>query len=570
MPLSASQWVTCLPVTAAALVLLLAYIATTNGNGDGERRARICPLMEAPAAEALIRSRAASRLIAGGTRALTDPLRAADDDGPRHESRRARRRLDEQDRFVIMPWRLNEPDLAFTSPEDFFSDVLVPRVASSRALIVDVGANTGQFSVSIARSGHDGIAFEPVPSTCALLRSNLERERLERYGTLGSETDDGGAVLVPSTVSVHCAAVGSTRGHVLIRAVERNASDKEPRRTSAGFGLADAAGFSSSTTILRGGGLKGGGGGGGGRRGARGGVGGGGGGGAGAAPLARHGEGLQRVRMETIDGVLEDSGILPPRELGRLRNATSPLVTVASHAAPTTTGGGAPDVGVPRRRRTESSAELSAPRQPLLLLKSDTRTYYSLPDHTIIPYRGPPNASPHPSHLFPLTTSALMPLVGVLVHASRPSLVCLFMRPCRPPAPFDLFSEGFELSMLRGARRMLRSRVAKLLLLELSHLLLTSAGGSPRELLEAVASAGYDCTMLAFWGPYVSQSTGHIQHKMMPIPLEYRCRPSGVLSFEELSGLIAPRPVAFDANAGNGTSTLRSGWTDLLCWPRAA
>ena len=88
MPLSASQWVTCLPVTAAALVLLLAYIATTNGNGDGERRARICPLMEAPAAEALIRSRAASRLIAGGTRALTDPLRAADDDGPRHESRR--------------------------------------------------------------------------------------------------------------------------------------------------------------------------------------------------------------------------------------------------------------------------------------------------------------------------------------------------------------------------------------------------------------------------------------------------------------------------------------------------
>ena len=124
--------------------------------------------------------------------------------------------------------------------------------------------------------------------------------------------------------------------------------------------------------------------------------------------------------------------------------------------------------------------------------------------------------------------------------------------------------------MLRGARRTLRSRVAKLLLLELSHLLLTSAGGSPRELLEAVASAGYDCTMLAFWAPYVSQSTGHIQHKMMPIPLEYRCRPSGVLSFEELSRLIAPRPVAFDANAGNGTSTLRSGWTDLLCWPRAA
>jgi hypothetical protein len=135
--------------------------------------------------------------------------------------------------------------------------------------------------------------------------------------------------------------------------------------------------------------------------------------------------------------------------------------------------------------------------------------------------------------------------------------------------------------MLQGASRTLRNRVATLLLLELSHLLLTSAGASPMEMLEAVADAGYDCTMLAFWGAYVSQSTGHIQHKIMPLPPQYRCRPSGVLSFAELSALLAPRPVAFDHSRNdphlgrgpNGTSTTtmkRSGWTDLLCWPRAA
>ena len=85
--------------------------------------------------------------------------------------------------------------------------------------------------------------------------------------------------------------------------------------------------------------------------------------------------------------------------------------------------------------------------------------------------------------------------------------------------------------------------------------------------------------MLAFWGAYVSQSTGHIQHKIMPLPPQYRCRPSGVLSFAELSALLAPRPVAFDENdegmkaaARNGSyaTTKRPGWTDLLCWPREA
>ena len=65
--------------------------------------------------------------------------------------------------------------------------------------------------------------------------------------------------------------------------------------------------------------------------------------------------------------------------------------------------------------------------------------------------------------------------------------------------------------------------------------------------------------MLAFWGPYISEITGTLRFQTMPLPHEYLCRTSGVLSFEEVSDFLA-RPVG---------ETNRTGWTDLLCWPAA-
>ena len=62
--------------------------------------------------------------------------------------------------------------------------------------------------------------------------------------------------------------------------------------------------------------------------------------------------------------------------------------------------------------------------------------------------------------------------------------------------------------------------------------------------------------MLSFWGAYVSMTTGNVQYKPVPLPVDLRCRSSGVLSFDELSELLANVP-----------PTNRSGWTDLLCWP---
>ena len=50
-----------------------------------------------------------------------------------------------------------------------------------------------------------------------------------------------------------------------------------------------------------------------------------------------------------------------------------------------------------------------------------------------------------------------------------------------------------------------------------------------------------------------------VEFKQLPLPAEYLCRASGVISFGELSELLARTKLA---PWQNGT-----GWTDLLCWP---
>ena len=234
--------------------------------------------------------------------------------------------------MLVLPWRLGEPSLASASPEDFIRDVLGPRMLAAeprrggrrRQIVLDVGANTGQFSMSVQRASLDGIAFEPEPTTCEALKRNVERDRSAQgfAGRYGS-------------VTVHCAAVGSQMGSVTIRT-------RGPNRSAT----------------------------------------------------------LQTVKQVSLDDVLE---LVP----------------------------GAPVY-----------------RQRILLLKSDT--------------------------------------------------------------------QGYELDVLFGATNILMRHAARLLLLELSHKLLHDAGASPLQLLNEVSNAGYDCTMLALWGPKLSPSTGMVEFTQLP------------------------------------------------------
>ena len=347
-----------------------------------EKAARRCP-QESPTAAELLRGHAASRLVAGGTQALTRPwmpLKKEKEFGrtvrpslfPQPHSRAL---FAPREGMLVLPWRLGEPSLASASPEDFIRDVLGPRMLAAeprrggrrRQIVLDVGANTGQFSMSVQRASLDGIAFEPEPTTCEALKRNVESDRSAQgfAGRYGS-------------VTVHCAAVGSQMGSVTIRT-------RGPNRPAT----------------------------------------------------------LQTVKQVSLDDVLE---LVP----------------------------GAPVY-----------------RQRILLLKSDT--------------------------------------------------------------------QGYELDVLFGATNILMRHAARLLLLELSHKLLHDAGASPLQLLNEVSNAGYDCTMLALWGPRLSPSTGMVEFKQLPLPAEYLCRASGVISFGDLSELLARTKLA---PWQNGT-----GWTDLLCWP---
>lgn len=96
-------------------------------------------------------------------------------------------------------WRIGQ------SPEAFFVGEILPRAGGGeRMVVIDVGANVGQFAVEIARRGEGlaGVCFEPLPAACARLRANLEaavglawRERVEvRCEGVGSEA---GVLAVP-------------------------------------------------------------------------------------------------------------------------------------------------------------------------------------------------------------------------------------------------------------------------------------------------------------------------------------------------------------------------------------
>jgi len=102
----------------------------------------------------------------------------------------------ERQRELVAPWVLGIPDMA---PEEFFAAMLLPRV-TQRSTVIDVGANIGQFALTIAKLGHNGICFEPAPSTCRQLKANVANASAAGTRALN--------------ISIHCAAVGANEGSI--------------------------------------------------------------------------------------------------------------------------------------------------------------------------------------------------------------------------------------------------------------------------------------------------------------------------------------------------------------------
>ena len=132
---------------------------------------------------------------------------------------------------LLMPWCLGVPINRFTakSPEMLFSDFLLPHVPESKApfLLVDVGANRGQFALSVVAAGHRSIAFEPSPAACATLKAAVNAAqnrsalsaggRQRRRRPMGRKAPRSGQ----GRVDVHCAAVGARPGSVKFSTTER-------------------------------------------------------------------------------------------------------------------------------------------------------------------------------------------------------------------------------------------------------------------------------------------------------------------------------------------------------------
>ena len=128
---------------------------------------------------------------------------------------------------ILNPLLLKMRASVDNEPEKYFADVLLPR-APRRALVIDVGANTGQFAKSVAAAGLDGLSFEPSPENCAVLKNNLAAAKQRSW-------DQG---LAFGHVQVHCAAVGAATGNVSLGVKKSAASDGGPQRTSASFRIA--------------------------------------------------------------------------------------------------------------------------------------------------------------------------------------------------------------------------------------------------------------------------------------------------------------------------------------------
>ena len=114
---------------------------------------------------------------------------------------------------LISPALLGFPELLAASPEEFFTRTLLPAVPRSAGpqLVVDVGANVGQFALAIADAGHNGLCYEASPNTCRQLQASV----LAAHQRMSLSTaPSGSAVPTRGTVTVRCVAIGAEDGQM--------------------------------------------------------------------------------------------------------------------------------------------------------------------------------------------------------------------------------------------------------------------------------------------------------------------------------------------------------------------
>jgi FkbM family methyltransferase len=153
--------------------------------------------------------RSGQAAIRGGTVAVTQPLPPVN--------------------FVLNPRLLGLPLTGpHNVPEHFFKVFLLPHIQPG-SLIIDVGSNTGQFAITMAQAGLDGVCFEPAPETCEKLRANVESARVA--ATSQSRTRRYGQLVI------QCAAVGAQTGSMRFAMKQQNATASGAALTSASFHL---------------------------------------------------------------------------------------------------------------------------------------------------------------------------------------------------------------------------------------------------------------------------------------------------------------------------------------------
>ena len=101
--------------------------------------------------------------------------------------------------------------IAKATAEDFFAGFL-PRM-SEKHIVLDIGANTGQFAVPLASLGHTVISFEPSQSTCDVLRKNLENANVANR----VEVHCAPAAKLVETLLFHADPVSSARNGLISR-----------------------------------------------------------------------------------------------------------------------------------------------------------------------------------------------------------------------------------------------------------------------------------------------------------------------------------------------------------------
>lgn len=121
---------------------------------------------------------------------------------------------------------------------------------------------------------------------------------------------------------------------------------------------------------------------------------------------------------------------------------------------------------------------------------------------------------------------------------------------------FKTDTQGFELGVLKGAKRVLSDDSVFLLVVEFSYFLLRNAGTEPLALLHFIYDLGFVCTYMAFHTRMATSRDTSMPHYSV-IKYYPDSETPDTLSFEDF--IESLRLVRAPGTAGV------SGWTDLLC-----